>query len=248
MGWDSSGPIVLRDAAHKKEIGRARRAVIVSSVRKHLFADESGNFDFTRNRGATRYFILTAVTLPECAAVNAQLHELRHQMAWEGHDHPGPFHASTDPAPVRDRVFGIIETLSLRVDAIVVEKAKAMPQVRSTDERFYKHAWFYLMGYVVPRLNCRELLVVSASMGGKKRKREAYYETVRDVLKQVSRVVTYRTACWDATSDGCLQVADYCGWAIQRKWELGDAGPRDRIASKIKSEYDLFAKGSVLYY
>jgi hypothetical protein len=23
-------------------------------------------------------------------------------------------------------------------------------------------------------------------------------------------------------SDPCLQVADYCTWAIQRKWERGD--------------------------
>jgi hypothetical protein len=62
----------------------------------NLFADESGNFDFSRKSGASRYFILTSVTLLDCATVNLRLHELRHQMAWEGHDHPGPFHAATD--------------------------------------------------------------------------------------------------------------------------------------------------------
>ena len=31
--------------------------------RAHLFIDESGNFDLSRGRGATRYFSLTAVTL-----------------------------------------------------------------------------------------------------------------------------------------------------------------------------------------
>jgi hypothetical protein len=108
--------------------------------RLHTFVDESGNFDFSRKKDATRYFILAAVTLPDCFEVNAQVNQLRHQMAWEGHDHPGPFHAAKDPAPVRDRVFSLIEGLTVQVDAILLEKAKAMPHIRSTEEGFYQHA------------------------------------------------------------------------------------------------------------
>lgn len=216
--------------------------------RLHVFADESGNFDFSRKKDATRYFILASVTLPDCVEVTARVNELRHQMAWEGHDHPGPFHAAKDPAPVRERVFSLIRSLDVQVDAVILEKAKAMPHIRLTDERFYQHAWFYLMRHVTPRLSCDELLVVTASLGNKKKKREAFYEAVRDVMRQVGRRMTYKTACWDASSDACLQVADYCGWAIQRKWEAGDAGPHGRIASKIRSEYDLFARGTTLYY
>lgn len=216
--------------------------------RLHLFVDESGNFDFSRKRDASRYFILAAATLPDCSEVNARLSELRHRMAWEGHDHPGPFHAAHDPAPVRERVFSLIESLDVRVDALLLEKAKAMPHIRATDERFYQHAWFYLMKYVAPRLSCDELLVVTASLGNKKKKRLAFYEAVRDVVRQVGGQTTYRTACWEASSDGCLQVADYCGWAIQRKWETGDPGPHGRIASKIMSEYDLFGAGAKMYY
>lgn len=218
-----------------------------ATVRTNLFVDESGNFDFSRKPGATRYYILAAVTMLDCSEVNARFHELRHQMAWEGHDHPGPFHASHDPAPVRDRVFSLIEALEFWADALIVEKAKAMPHVRATDERFYRHVWFYLMQYVVPRLSCRELLVVTASLGNKKKKRGAFYAAVQGVMRQVSRVM-YRTACWDANSDSCLQVADYCGWALQRKWEAGDSGPYNRIASKVRSEYDLFARGTTFYY
>ena len=215
--------------------------------RTHIFADESGNFDFSRGRGASRYFILTSITLEDCVSVNTQFLQLRHGMAWEGHDHPGPFHAATDPAPVRNRVFSLIEALDLTIDAVIVEKAKAMPSFRPFEERFYQHAWFFLMSYVAPRIVCDEMLVVSASLGGRKKKRQAFYDTVRSVVTRVSRKA-YKTACWDATSDACLQVADYCGWAIQRKWESSDPIPHGRIASKIRSEYDLFAKGTTLYY
>lgn len=215
-------------------------------IRKYLFADEAGNFDFTRKQGASRYFILTAATFRSCAEASAQLHDLRHQMAWEGHDHPGPFHAATDPPPVRNRVFSIIERLDVRVDALILEKAKAMPHVRSSAEQFYRHAWLYLMRYTVRHLLCHELLVVPASLGTKK-KRLAFYDMVRDAMKQVGRI-DYRTACWDASSDACLQVADYCGWAIQRKWESSDPAPHGRISDKIKSEFDLFATGLKMYY
>ena len=215
--------------------------------RVHIFADESGNFDFSRRRGASRYFILTAVAFKECSTINAQLQSLRHQMAWEGIDHPGPFHASHDPGPVRDRISPIIESHDLYVDALILDKAKALPGIRSTEERFYQYAWYYLMKYVAPRTPAKELLVVSASVGSKKKRRLAFYSGVQDVIRQVGRI-TCRTACWDAGSDACLQVADYCGWAIQRKWESGDASAYHRIATKVRSEFDLWARGTTLYY
>ena len=152
-----------------------------------------------------------------------------------------------DPGPVRDRVFQIIESHDLYVDALILEKAKALPGIRSTEERFYQYAWYYLMKYVAPRTPAKELLVVSASVGSKKKRRLAFYSGVQDVIRQVGRI-TCRTACWDAGSDACLQVADYCGWAIQRKWESGDASAYHRIATKIRSEFDLWARGTTLYY
>lgn len=214
--------------------------------RVHLFADESGNFDFSRGRGATRYFILTTVLLEECSGISQQLQDLRHRMAWEGIDHPGPFHAHHDPRPVRERVFDIICQHDLRVDSLILEKAKTKPDLRATDEGFYQCAWYYLMKFIAPRLHSREMLVVSASIGQKKR-RLNFYTAVREVMKQVGGS-RYGTACWDASSDACLQVADYCGWAIQRKWERGDTHFYGRLSPRIGSEYDLFARGADFYY
>ena len=213
--------------------------------RIHVFADESGNFDFSRSQGSTRYFVLTTVAFAECDAVSGDLLRLRHQIAWDGHDHPGPFHANHDPQPVRERVFRAIKAHDFRVDALVLEKAKAMPRLRSSAELFYQYSWFYLMKYVAPQVAKvgDELLVVAASIGSKKKKREAFYSDVRGVMQQVAPTMQFRTAC-----DACLQVADYCGWAIFRKWELGDATMHTLVAPKIASEYDLFAVGTTYYY
>lgn len=213
-----------------------------------LFADESGDFTFSRDKQASRFFILTTVTMADCAAINASLVDLRHALAWEGIDHPGPFHASSDPAPTRARVYDAVASHEFRIDSLILEKPKAQPSIRPTPERFYQYAWFYLMKYLTPQLARAgdQLLVVAASIGTKK-KRRAFYSGLQDVMLQVA-AVDWRTACWTAASDPCLQVADYCGWAIQRKWENNDSSAYERIAGKIQSEYDLFRFGRTNYY
>jgi hypothetical protein len=55
-------------------------------------------------------------------------------------------------------------------------------------------------------------------------------------------------AFWPADSDPCLQVADYCTWAIQRKWERDDDRSHLLIAPKLRSEYDVWKSGEVHYY
>jgi hypothetical protein len=68
-----------------------------------VFADESGNFDFSRKQGASRYFILTTIACPSFQVGDALL-RLRREIAWEGHGTDSEFHATTDTQAVRDRV------------------------------------------------------------------------------------------------------------------------------------------------
>lgn len=91
------------------------------------------------------------------------------------------------------------------------------------------------------------MLVVAASIGTKKR-RDAFYRGGKDVMGQVLPAVNIGTASWRADSDTGLQIADYCGWAIYRKWEIADTRSHRLIAPKISSEFDLFSRGSQHHY
>lgn len=51
-----------------------------------------------------------------------------------------------------------------------------------------------------------------------------------------------------ASADPCLQVADYCAWAIQRKWERDDPRSYDLISDRITYEYDLWSHGNTHHY
>jgi hypothetical protein len=54
-----------------------------------------------------------------------------------------------------------------------------------------------------------------------------------------------QTTFCPAAADPCVQIADYCAWAIQRKWERADERSYRLIAGKIDHEYDLWARGTV---
>ena len=217
-------------------------------MRKYIYADESGNFDFSVHTGASKYFIVTTVMLQD-HKVASELFELRRNLAWKGSNLPTGFHATEDSQAVRNEVFGILQPHDFRVDATIMDKRKAQPQLRPSEIRFYQHGWLYHMRYIAPKVATSqdEVLVVAAAVATKKRA-ASFNNAVKDVMRQISPANALKSVHWPAATDPCLQIAVYCSWAIQRKWEMGDDRSYSLIKSKVKSEYDLFERGETYYY
>ena len=218
-------------------------------ARIHVFADEAGNFDFSRKAGASRFFILTTVAFPEGHdALATSLRALRFELAWEGVDLRRGFHATDDTVYVRDRVFEVLQQHDFRVDAMILEKPKARPALRRSEERFYRTAWAFHLRNILPDLlpEGAELHVVAASVGTGRRRREflrGLERAVRDSTREAARV-----DFWPAATEACLQVADYCAWAIQRKWERNDLRYYALVQEAIGWEHDLFREGGGAFY
>jgi Protein of unknown function (DUF3800) len=133
------------------------------------------------------------------------------------------------------------------------KKCKAQPQVRTTKDRFHQYAYSYhfKFGTTLELNKQSEALVTTASLGGSRKERIAFEEAVNDVMWQTKRVKACKTDFLPCHSDPCLQVADYCAWAIQRKWESEDKSDTRSytiIKDRITYEYDLFAKGKQVFY
>ena len=127
--------------------------------RINVFADESGNFDFSRTEGASRYFILTTISCIRYDVGDALL-ALRRDLAWAGLGLASEFHATTDSQAIRDRVFQARQGHSFRLDATILEKAKATHGERSTDEAFYGTAWRQHMGSVAREIAAGDQMLV----------------------------------------------------------------------------------------
>jgi hypothetical protein len=213
-----------------------------------VFTDETGCFTFERKQNVSTYFILCTISTKSCDMAHDLL-ALRRSLAWEGYELGDFFHASTDAQLVRDQVFETITQHPFRVQATIMEKSKAQPHVRISKARFYQFAYFYHFKFGVRPLipTCSEVLVTTASLGNKK-ERIAFQSAVDDVMNQTSPTSEWRTDFMPCQADPCLQVADYCAWAIQRKWERNDSRSYDLIADRITYEYDLWSHGNVHYY
>lgn len=211
----------------------------------YIFGDESGDLTFT-NAGS-EYFIVSTVTM-RSITVARRLLSLRHELALKGYNIE-KFHAVSDPWPVRNRVFAEIQGADLVIDAVVLHKRKTEPQIAQNVGYFYQLAWHLLFKYIAPR-RCDaddRLLVAAASLSTSERKAR-FKNAVDSVVEQHNVCRSVGVAFWEAATHPCLQVADYCAWAIQRWKEQGDEGPIDLIQSQVRSCFEPFAISRTTYY
>ncbi len=215
-----------------------------------VFADEAGDFEFVRKDNVSRYFILATVAM-KSTEVCSDLIELRRELAWRKLPLGEYFHCCTDKQSVRDEVFKQICKHEFTIQATIMEKSKAYDNVKATRAKFYKYGWFYHFNHGLPPILAKapELIVVAASIGNNK-ERAAFRSSVHDVFRQT----TPKTKCCadfcPSAADPGLQIADYCAWAIQRKWESSSKDMRSYklIADRITYEFDLWSHGNKHHY
>lgn len=200
----------------------------------YLFGDEAGNFDFSDGPGASRYFVLATVTMPDWQAGD-RLQALRRRLAWRGVHLGAVLHASEDPQAVRDEVFGVLARCELRIDATIIAK-RDVPAALRDAHPLYRYAWHEHLARIageIARPGDR-LLAVASDLGTRKR-RGAFHLAVDDAVRSSARC-PHRVAFWPNMSEPCLVVADYCTWAIQRRWERNDPRSHMLLTGKIRSE------------
>jgi len=214
----------------------------------HIFADEAGCFTFNRGQNVSRYFILCTISMRDCA-VGDNMVRLRRQLARDGLSVGDQFHATEDRQIVRDRVYQEICKHEFTIQATIMEKSKSRPHIRESKPTFYKYGWYYHFKHGIARSlpPTVDLLVTAAAIGSRK-ERTSFLASVNDVIGQLMPRGTWQTDFCSSAVDPCVQVADYCAWAIQRKYERGDERSYDLIKDKITYEFDLWSRGDTHYY
>lgn len=221
---------------------------LLSTTTAYLFADEAGDFTFKTKKGASRYFVICSICTTDCS-LSGPLLAIRRRLAASGEPDRDKLHATSDRQELRDEVFALLADANFRVDATLLEKSKAQPHVRASNPTFYKYAWYYHFKYIGPHLvQSADNLLITASALGEKKTRAAFKEGINNTLQQTIPRNQWEVAFMDSSKDPCLWAADYCAWAIQRKWELNDTRSHKLIADKIKTEFDLWEFGKHHHY
>lgn len=215
----------------------------------YIFLDEAGNLDFSPS--GTRWFVLTSVSMRRPFTATVSLDAYKHDCLEYGLN-TEYFHCADDNNHVRGRVFEII-TQSIgdfQIDSLVVEKPKTGPALQS-DMRFYPEMLGYLLKYVVPKeLNCgaTEVIVITDSIPVNKKRRAIEKGVQTALAAMLPKGMRYRILHHSSRSHFGLQVADYCCWAVYRKWQSGETVYLEQIAQSQRSEFEIFRLGNKLYY
>ncbi len=179
-----------------------------------------------------------------------QLSLLKHCLIREGYDLEY-FHASEDRQIIRDQVFDILEKgTSYEVDSVIVEKAKTNPSIRDFP-KVYVRVYECLVRYILNRYESEKIIVFTDTIPHVK-KREAIKKGLKEAIRKVvGRGKPFHIFHHSSKSHFCLQAADYCCWAIYKKW--GNWGglemrPYGKIKQKVRSEFDIFERGGTVYY
>lgn len=215
----------------------------------YIFLDEAGDFAFSEK--GTRYFIVGSITAERPFPVYPDLTELKYDLAEHGTDLEY-FHASENAQAVRDRVFAIVQRHldGIRIDATIVEKRKTGPALQMP-EKFYPRMLGYHLELILRqyRLTDYTSVIVYTDQIPVQRNREAIKKAVKQTLaKSLPEGVTFQVLHHDSKSNFQLQVADYCTWAVYRKWARQDERSYRLIAPAVRSEFDIFRTGTQLYY
>jgi Protein of unknown function (DUF3800) len=211
----------------------------------YIFLDEAGNLDFSKN--GTRYFVLSGVVKERPFHAYKELTELKYNLVERGMDLEY-FHAAEDNQATRNQVFDIIEKnlADVAVDAIIVEKPKVDAALRA-EEQFYPKVLGTLLREILKQhrvADFREVIVFTDSVPVS-RKRAAVEKGVKMTLSaMLPTAVRYRVLHHASKSNMDLQIADYCTWAIYRKWNAQDERSFRRVQAAVRREWDVLKTGT----
>jgi len=208
----------------------------------YIFLDESGNFDFSAS--GSRYFVLTSISMRRPFPVAMPMDAYKHDLLECGLDLEY-FHCYRDSKDVRRCVFDLIAKHldGMSIDFLVAEKATVDPALQE-GRRFYPELLSQLLQLVLPMelgADDVEKIVVITDTIPVNKKRKTIERTVRTALRNtLPPGMRYRVLHHQSRSHFGLQVADYCSWAIFRKWQTGERDWYDRIRPAVRRELELF--------
>lgn len=219
----------------------------------HVHLDESG--DWTFNPKGSKFFVLTVAWTYDPQPLATALTSLRFSFVARG-DNIESFHASPDKQNVRNAV---VQTLLAHQNwefaAVVLEKRKINPSLYPPEKFYPQFAGsllrFLFRGRAFQANTTRVLVYADTIPMDTNRKREGVLKALKTTCAaELPAKVTHQVFSYCREGNNWLQVADYCCWAVARKWERGDLLTYNQLQPRLRApEYDLTLRGDgTIYY
>ncbi|MGH7343020.1 MAG: DUF3800 domain-containing protein [Candidatus Rokuibacteriota bacterium] len=217
----------------------------------HVHMDESGDLNFSPV--GSRYYVFAATWTYKPLDLALDLQNLRFRLLKDGKS-VERFHAASDTVETRMLVLDRLAAQPhWRFAAVVVEKAKVPPADRDPLRKFYSRfasmpLEFVLGGSAVSQAH--KVLIYADRLPIGRRHYDDTLKAVKSVCREaLPPGLPFHYYHHDSASNAWLQVADYCAWAVFRKWNSRDQTPHKRLRRRLAApEVDVLAADDVTYY
>jgi hypothetical protein len=218
----------------------------------HLHFDESGNWKF--NPKGSRHYVLAMVYTYDPLPLAERLTALRFAINKTRGGSLDGFHACIDPWPVRTQAIQcMVGQPYWRFASVVVEKRKVHPSLRAPESFYPKFAGmllkFVLRGRYQQQRSCVLTYADSLPMDSHA-KREGVMKAMKlTCAGDLPSGTPHHVFSHCEQSNAWIQVADYCCWAVYRKWENGKTDAYDMLRPKLQApELVVTAQSAYSYY
>lgn len=214
----------------------------------YIFVDESGDMDFSI-KGSNHYmFNFLVKNRP------FQLHEYIANYRYEliernldpfitQHLDIEKFHACEDNKYIRQRMFEIISTFAseaVQVYSYILEKPKVHPEKRQEHSVFYVDNLMFAITKLLDKIKIdRDFIIITDRLpvlANKKAHLKALKQGIEEYLKISKKDLRYSIHHHCSASSSNLQIIDYIGWAIYRKYEHNESAYYEMIKQYLLEE------------
>ena len=217
----------------------------------HVHLDESGNWSF--NAKGSKHFVFAVAWTYDPQPLAEALTSLRFGLVRQGVNIES-FHAAPDKQATRNQVVEALRKFdNWSYAAIVLEKRKVNPVLREP-QRFYPTFAGSLLRFILRgrvRSDTSRVLVYADTIPmDSNRKREGVIKAIKTTCaSELPIEAEYHVYSHCRESNNWLQVADYCCWAVAKKWEGGDPRTYDQLKCRlVAAELDITSRGDQTTY
>lgn len=200
----------------------------------YIFVDESGDMDFSQK--GSKYYLFNFLVKKRPFKLHEYISSYRYELLEKNLDpHINSrinieyFHANNDNKYIKKEMFNIISTFKnddVKVYSYILEKEKVSPNKRKSKEYFYIDNLIYSIGMLLEKLKIDTSFVIITDNlpveNNKKRQEKALKLGVHNYIKEHNLHLRYDIFHHCSASSVNLQIIDYIGWAINRKYEYND--------------------------
>lgn len=219
----------------------------------YIFVDEAGDMDFSAK--GSKHYMFNFLVKKRPFNLHEHISNYRYSLLERNLDPLNDnrldiesFHAHNDNKYIKQEFFNIISTFdkrSVQLYSYILEKPKVMPDKRKERDKFYINNLNHAIQRLLDKIQIHsDIIIITDKLPVQKNRAKqigALKKGLKEYIKSNHLEIRYDIFHHCSASSANLQIVDYMGWAIYRKYEHKQDNYYNKI-SKYLIDEDIMTK------